>query len=89
MFVKFPSMRVGDPVCHESLAVFPLFSKPARHVDYDLSGEAIGRGTVIVNEVSEGGSVPHVRRGRGERKRARTISRRVRSTIRLTNWIFD
>ena len=58
MSVTFPEIRVGDPVRHEGLAVFPLFAEPSHGVDYDLSDDAIGKGTVTVEEVSEAGSVP-------------------------------
>jgi hypothetical protein len=54
----FPGIRVGTPICHESLTVFPLFTEPHGHVDYLLSDEAIQAGSVTVQEVSEGGSVP-------------------------------
>ena len=54
----FPGIRVGDPIRHESLAVFPLFAEPNGKVEYLLSDEAIGAGSVTVQEVSEGGSVP-------------------------------
>ena len=53
-----PDVRVGDPIRHESLTVFPLFSPPEGGVDYLLSDEAIRAGSVTVEEVSEGGSVP-------------------------------
>jgi hypothetical protein len=55
-----PEVRVGDPVCYESLAVFPLFSTVDARVDYLLSDEAIQAGSVAVEEVSEGGSVPNL-----------------------------
>jgi hypothetical protein len=53
-----PEVRVGEAIRHESLAVFPLFSTVDARVDYLLSDEAIGVGSVAVEEVSEGGSVP-------------------------------
>jgi len=53
-----PEVLVGDAVRFGSLAVFPLFSTPAGEVDYVLSDEAIGAGTLTVEEVSESGSVP-------------------------------
>lgn len=53
-----PSIRIGEPIRHESLTVFPLFAEPHGEVDYVLSDEAIQAGTVTVQEVSEGGSVP-------------------------------
>jgi hypothetical protein len=54
----FPGIRVGNPICHESLTVFPLFTEPQGQVDYQLSDEALQAGTVTVQEISEGGSVP-------------------------------
>jgi hypothetical protein len=54
----FPAIRVGDPICHEALTVFPLFAEPDSHVEYLLSDEALQAGSVTVQEVSEGGSVP-------------------------------
>lgn len=57
MFIV-PEFRVGEPIRHNSLTVFPLFSEPHNHVDYLLSDEALQSGTVTVQEVSEGGSVP-------------------------------
>jgi hypothetical protein len=55
-----PEVRVGEPIRHESLAVFPLFSSAAGGVDYLLSDEALTAGSVTVEEVSEGGSVPNL-----------------------------
>jgi len=56
--VAFPEVRVGEPVRYESLSVFPLFAGMESPVEYLLSDEGIGGGTVTVEEVSEGGSVP-------------------------------
>jgi hypothetical protein len=53
-----PEVRVGNPICHEALAVFPLFSTAHASVQYLLSDEAIQAGSVAVEEVNEGGSVP-------------------------------
>ena len=58
MAVTFPEIRVGDPIRHDGLAVFPLFGEPISGVDYTLSDEAISEGSVAVEEVSEAGSVP-------------------------------
>ncbi len=58
MSVTFPEIKVGDPIRHEGLAVFPLFAEPSHGVDYALSDEAINKGSVTVEEVSESGSVP-------------------------------
>jgi hypothetical protein len=53
-----PEVRVGNSIRHEALTVFPLFSPPDEAIDYLLSDEAIAAGSVTVEEVSEGGSVP-------------------------------
>ncbi len=58
MSVTFPEIRVGDPIRLEGLAVFPLFAQPTPGVDYDLSDEALNKGTITVEEISEAGSVP-------------------------------
>jgi hypothetical protein len=50
--------RVGEPIRHESLSVFPLFTPANGSVDYLLADEAIADGTVTVAEVRESGSVP-------------------------------
>lgn len=55
-----PEVRVGDPIRHEALTVFPLFSPSEGVIEYLLSDEAIGAGSVTVEEVSEGGSVPNL-----------------------------
>jgi hypothetical protein len=55
-----PEVRVGEPIRHEMLSVFPLFSTPGEGVDYLLSDEAISAGSVTVEEISEGGSVPNL-----------------------------
>lgn len=58
MSVGFPSVRVGTPVRHQALSVFPLFDGSQVPVEYLLSDEGIGSGCVTVEEVSEAGSVP-------------------------------
>jgi hypothetical protein len=64
-----PEVRIGDPIRHHALTVFPLFSPPDGTVEYLLSDEAIAAGAVTVEEVGEGGSVPHllVKNGTGSR----------------------
>jgi hypothetical protein len=64
-----PEVRIGDPIRHHALTVFPLFSPPDGTVEYLLSDEAIAAGTVTVEEVGEDGSVPDllVRNGTGSR----------------------
>ena len=58
MSVALPKLRVGDPVRHEALAVFPLFAEANGQVEYRLSDEALADEQILVEEVSEGGSVP-------------------------------
>ncbi|MGA2255312.1 MAG: DUF6569 family protein [Thermoguttaceae bacterium] len=55
MSVAFPEVRVGDPVRHEALSVFPLFATTASPVEYLLADEGIGGGTITVEEVSQAG----------------------------------
>ncbi len=55
-----PEVRVGDSIRHEGLTVFALFSPPEGVVEYLLADEAIAAGSVTVEEVSEGGSVPNL-----------------------------
>jgi hypothetical protein len=58
MSLAFPALRVGDPIRHESLSVFPLFAPSCREVEYRMSDEALADQSVVVEEVSESGSVP-------------------------------
>jgi hypothetical protein len=58
--LTLPEIRVGDPLRHGALTVFPLYSSPNQVVEYQLSDEAIAAGLVTVEEVDEGGSVPHL-----------------------------
>lgn len=58
MSVTFAEIRVGEPIHHETLTVFPLFTARGSEVDYLLSDEAIAAEAVTVKEVSEAGSVP-------------------------------
>jgi hypothetical protein len=60
MSVALPKLRVGDPVRHEALSVFPLFSEPSSEIYYRLSDEALADQSLLVEEVSEGGSVPNL-----------------------------
>ena len=58
MSVGFPGVRVGEPVRYQALSVFPLFDGQQTPVEYLLSDEGIGSGSVTVEEVTEAGSVP-------------------------------
>jgi len=58
--LAFPEVRVGEPIKYESLSVFPLLGGTDGRVKYLLADEAIAAGTIAVEEVSEGGSVPEL-----------------------------
>jgi hypothetical protein len=60
MSAPFPTVLVGQPVRHQAISVFPLFTDSDGSIDYLLSDEAIGAGAIEVQEVSEGGSVPEL-----------------------------
>jgi hypothetical protein len=58
--LTFPTIRVTDPISHESISIFPLEAEVVSKVDYVLSDEALAAGTVTVEEVGESGSVPEL-----------------------------
>ena len=58
MTVALPKLRVGDPIRHEALSVFPIFSEPNGNVEYRLSDEALADQSLLVEEIDESGSVP-------------------------------
>jgi hypothetical protein len=58
--VAVPSVRVGAPVTHDKLTVFPLYLEAPAAPNYRLSEEALADGTAVVEEVTEGGSVPNL-----------------------------
>jgi hypothetical protein len=60
IMIQFGDLRVGQPISHGLLTVFPLFCEVNRQVDYVLSDEAMEAGTVTVGEVSQEGSVPNL-----------------------------
>lgn len=74
MSLALPTMQVGEPLRHHALSVFPLFTEqrgadgvggPRGNVanlalDYRLSSEALADGSLLVEEISEGGSVPEL-----------------------------
>jgi hypothetical protein len=60
MSIAFPTISIGAPLQYEALSVFPLFAAPRISIDYLLSDEAIQAGSLTVEEVSEGGSVPEL-----------------------------
>jgi len=58
MTIALPELRVGNPGSHEALAVFPLFAEGNGRVEYRLSPEALADESIVVEEISDGGSVP-------------------------------
>ena len=52
--------RLGAPLHHRNLTLFPLFLDGAGEPPYDLFRDALARGDVEVREVSEAGSVPNL-----------------------------
>ena len=58
MTVALPKLRVGNPIRHEALSVFPLFSETNSGIDYRLSDAALADKSLLVEEVNESGSVP-------------------------------
>src|SRR4051794_10866876 len=56
--LTFPEARVGEPIRHEALGVFPLFAEPHRTVPYLLSDDALAARAVKITEVHASGSVP-------------------------------
>jgi hypothetical protein len=58
--VAVPSVRVGAPVTYDKLTVFPLFLEAPARSNYRLAEEALADGSAVVEEVTEGGSVPNL-----------------------------
>jgi hypothetical protein len=58
MSVIFPSVHVGEPIRCNQVSVFPLFADAPAPVEYALGADAINDGSVLVEEISEAGSVP-------------------------------
>lgn len=54
----FPELRMGEPIRHKAVTVFPLFSRLPAEVEYRLSAEALADESAVVEEISESGSVP-------------------------------
>lgn len=61
MVVTLPAVQVGEPIRSGALTVFPLFGPASSELQYRLADEAIADQQVVVEEVSEGGSVPELR----------------------------
>ena len=61
MSFKFPTLRVGLPLIHENLSVFPLLQNPPYIVSYRLAQEAVAdQPCVMVEEMNVSGSVPQL-----------------------------
>lgn len=58
--VAVPSVRVGAPVTHDKLTVFPLYLEAPAVPNYRLADEALADGSAVVEEVTEGGRVPNL-----------------------------
>jgi hypothetical protein len=58
--VAVPSVRVGAPLTHDKLTVFPLYLEAPAAPNYRLSEEALADGSAVVEEITEGGSVPNL-----------------------------
>jgi hypothetical protein len=58
--VAVPSVRVGAPVTHDKITVFPLYLEKPASPNYRLADEALADGSAVVEEVTEGGSVPNL-----------------------------
>jgi hypothetical protein len=58
--LTLPEVRIGAPIRHEALTVFPLYTESGSPVDYLLADEAIAAGKVAVEEVGTAGSVPNL-----------------------------
>jgi len=53
-----PQPRIGQPLAHGRLTVFPLYSDQSTPSTYRLSSEALADGTVVVEEATQNGNVP-------------------------------
>ena len=60
MAVRFPQIRVGEPLRYQALAVFPLFTTAKSSVEYALADEVMRDQLLTVHETSETGSVPEL-----------------------------
>jgi hypothetical protein len=54
-------LEIGAPVSHGPLYLFPLKGEPSKEEDLALLDEALGEGTLRVEELDEEGSVPELR----------------------------
>jgi len=54
MSLNLPALRVGEPIRHNTLSVFPLFSGSRRDVGYRLSEEAFADQSIVVEDSPRG-----------------------------------
>jgi hypothetical protein len=54
-------MELGEPVQHENMTIFPLFTAANHSPEYITLAEALERQSLAIAEVSTGGSVPEVK----------------------------
>lgn len=59
---SMPTLRVGDAIAHRRLTIYPLYPTvdDSPTPGYRLADEALADGTAVVEEVSDGGSVPNL-----------------------------
>jgi hypothetical protein len=60
MSFHLPQFRLGPPQSCNSLTVVPLYAEAEHPAEYRLADEAIESSAVVVQEISEGGSVPEL-----------------------------
>jgi hypothetical protein len=60
MGLPLPAVRVGAPLQHRALVVFPLFAPPQSAAEYLLAAEALRTQMLKVEEVGEQGHVPEL-----------------------------
>ena len=58
---SFKSIKLGDPVLHKGVAVYPIFSNKSSDLDYLGLTAALERKVLKVNEIGEAGRVPELR----------------------------
>jgi hypothetical protein len=54
-------LKIGDPITHENMTVFPLFYETVLGPDYVTMDEALDSKFISVEEISSGGSVPDIK----------------------------
>jgi len=55
------TLSLGEPLSHENMTVFPVFTTNPKQNGYVLLDEAVKSGRFTVTEVTEGGSVPNLK----------------------------